>query len=228
MPDIEFIFPNLDENSENKISESDAIESASDRTEGSPIAGQSHTEQLLSGIMDARYVSLENDNIDISQFPALRNALGLAEKEVTDSVFSSNDTDAPAEDTPELFSLPELPKEEPVPSIFAGIGRSDWTSFELGLLADKTSMENDNSPENSDFSGSESEPGIEEEPIDTDYLLDYIDDIEFSGMEAEPLAPVKIIQASDPYNSAFNSLDSEDEGELDEFEIKSSYIFEET
>jgi len=229
MPDIEFIFPNLDENIEKEPTETETSESAPNHTDNPSPAEQSYSEQLFSSIMDSRYVSLDNDDIDVSEFPALRNALGISPDKTIEFVFTDDETEfSPTEDVSGLFSQPELPKEEPIPSIFAGIGRSDWTSFELNLLADKSTQESDISVEEDIFSGNEPE-FEDEEPIDTEYLLDYIDDIEFSGMEAEPLAPVKIIQSTDPYNSSFNAhAADEHEEEFDEFEIKSNYIFEES
>lgn len=225
MPDIEFIFPSLDgapdENTPQEAA--DYISEVETTEEPSP-------EQLLSVLIDSRYVSLDNNNIDISQFPALRNALGLASTESIDSVLSAGNNDAQSDENDDNLPLLELPKEEPIPSIFEGIGRSDWASFERELLiaeAHETADDTAQQAFDSEESPQNDESKVEdEEEIDTEYLLDFIDDIEFAGMDAEPLSPVKIIQtSSDPYNSSFNANPYENE-ELDEFDMNYQFVFE--
>lgn len=230
MPDIKFNFPNLDINPEEDSAQNDAAESTDTHTQEQFPAESAYSEQLFSGIMDSRYVSLDNDNIDISQFPALRNALGLSESHGIESASSDGaDSFQQYEEESAKSALPEIPEEEPIPSIFAGIGRSDWSGFELDLLAGRSASESDDLPEDNPLLGCEEIIEFaEEELIDTDYLLDFIDDIEFSGMEAEPLGPIKIKQtSSDPYNTAFNAYNPNDDEDLNEFEMESKFIFEE-
>lgn len=223
MPDIEFVFPTLDGNSDEK----DTPESSAHISEESS-AEKISAEQLLSGIIDSRYVSLDNNDIDISQFPALRNALGLNPSENISAALLSEETDVLSPDIPDSTTFTELPKEEPIPSIFEGIGRSDWTSFERELLNAESETIIQAAEVEKTFVVEEEnkEEAEDEEIIDTDYLLDYIDDIEFSGMDAEPLSPVKILHApSDPYNSSFNNPDIADE-ELSEFDMTDKFVFE--
>ncbi len=137
--------------------------------------------------------------------------------------------------------------EDPIPLLFEGIGRTSWNQPDEKSVFEQTDYEYDpytsdpyfaggyssdfpGYPETSEESPAEDEPDCSEPPeedVDVFELLDFIDDIEFSGLEPEPLREVQYAtDKGDPYNSAFNNPDPSSTDEPDEFSIAPSFQFE--
>jgi len=125
------------------------------------------------------------------------------------------------------------PEPEVIPSLFAGIGKTDWSepSYDTPEPAADPDTEMTPDPEfdfQMDQVSADTEPDDTDDEIDVDELLDFIEDIEFSGMEAEPLRAVRYIDTSgDPYNTSFNDpSSSHDTTGIHEFDLSDSIKFE--
>lgn len=71
----------------------------------------------------------------------------------------------------------------------------------------------------------EPEAPVDDDPVDVDELLEFIEDIEFAGMQPEPFRPVRCASGDDPYNTAFNQ--PQQGGKPTEFSVDSPFTFEE-
>lgn len=214
----DFEFPELEPEKNRKRTLSEALE---DEVEASA--------PLLAP--EQRFVSVDDDgvDIDIALFPALRAALSLTEDDGEGEPAGSEPEELSGEaDGTEVEPEEPVSEEEPIPSIFAGIGRTDWsTPVERPDEKRAEAFDGDSLP----LEVIDAEPDEEEEkePEICEFdLLDMIDDIEFSDLEPEALKPIRIRQLmSDPYNSRFNSVEDEDDGqEPDEMPVSPKFIFE--
>lgn len=123
---------------------------------------------------------------------------------------------------------------EPVPSLFEGIGINRPAAISVTECSPYDAATEAEPPSNDgntadativpDETAQETEP---EDEVDVLELLDYIDDIEFSGMEPEPLRAVQYADSTqDPYNTSFNDPDSSSTDMPAEFSIAPDMIFE--
>jgi len=197
------------------------------------------TKTDLTVIPDKIESSIESSTApDISEYSTDISDSSEEHNNSNSPVLTNIDSEVISEDNdPE----PEKPlyQEDPIPSLFEGIGRTNWSDLMYDSapgandnnLPVATDLYNDTSSESDEFSlpDDDNEPEIDDDDVDVDELLDLIDDIEFSDLEPEPLKAVKYAsEKKDPYNLAFNNPfpDSDDSDDVTEFTIDSTFSFE--